>query len=190
MKLTWKEQTIETDMTDAEARSVAMLNPSKFAQDIVAKDSLSAGQRFWLHKLAIEHKQPKQPTQIEGLAQVITEMFKNAGEKLKRPNIRLLGSEGVEIRIYPSSTTPDAINVYSAGEYVGRILGGEWRPKSSCPDWVEPALKRFAANPAHAAKEYGRVLGRCCFCSKALETNESVLLGFGPVCGKRYGLIK
>lgn len=193
--LSYRNETIKTTFTDEEARALASENGSKFAKDICSKKILSEGQRFWLHKLACEEHCKRNGVststpKLDGVAEAIASMFSFAGQKLKRPNIRLLGPEGLEIRIYPSTTTPNTVNVYAGGEYVGRLLDGQWRPKAACPNWVEPALKKFASNPAESAKEFGKVLGRCCFCNKVLETKDSIVLGFGPVCGRRYGLIK
>jgi hypothetical protein len=43
------------------------------------------------------------------------------------------------------------------------------------------------ATPSQAAK-FGQLVGRCCFCSKAIDTPESTQAGYGPVCASRYGL--
>lgn len=188
MQLTWKGETIETQMTDSEARSIAILNPSKFAQDIVSKKDLTVGQRFWLHKLAIESRKPKSDVKIDGLGVVIAGLMAKAGEKLKQPKILILGTGG-ELKLYIGSS--GAINIYVVdGDYVGRITDNTFRPRRECPDWVQPALQKFANNPAAEAANYGRVTGRCCFCCQGLTTEESVALGYGPVCGRRYGFIR
>ena len=43
------------------------------------------------------------------------------------------------------------------------------------------------ATPSQAAK-FGQLVGRCCFCSKAIDTPESTQAGYGPVCASKYGL--
>lgn len=41
---------------------------------------------------------------------------------------------------------------------------------------------------AEQAKQFSRLAGRCCFCSHAIDTPESTLVGYGPVCAKKYDL--
>jgi hypothetical protein len=42
--------------------------------------------------------------------------------------------------------------------------------------------------PQEAAKSYGRLTGRCCFCQLPLTRSESIAAGYGPVCATSYGL--
>jgi hypothetical protein len=42
--------------------------------------------------------------------------------------------------------------------------------------------------PQEAAKNYGRLTGRCCFCQLPLTRSESIAAGYGPVCAGNYGL--
>lgn len=43
------------------------------------------------------------------------------------------------------------------------------------------------ATPDQAAA-FGKLVGRCCFCSHAIDTPESTQAGYGPVCAAKYGL--
>lgn len=57
-----------------------------------------------------------------------------------------------------------------------------------CSDAVIEHLKRFAADPATFAAEYGRLTGYCCFCHLTLKSERSVAVGYGPVCARNYRL--
>jgi hypothetical protein len=41
---------------------------------------------------------------------------------------------------------------------------------------------------AAQAAAFGKLVGRCCFCSHAIDTPESTAVGYGPVCASKYGL--
>lgn len=38
------------------------------------------------------------------------------------------------------------------------------------------------------AAAFGKLVGRCCFCSHAIDTPESTAVGYGPICAGKYGL--
>lgn len=41
---------------------------------------------------------------------------------------------------------------------------------------------------AEQSAAFGEMVGRCCYCSHAIDTPESVQAGYGPVCASKYGL--
>lgn len=41
---------------------------------------------------------------------------------------------------------------------------------------------------AEQASAFGKLVGRCCFCSHAIDTPESTAVGYGPVCARKYDL--
>jgi hypothetical protein len=41
---------------------------------------------------------------------------------------------------------------------------------------------------AEQAAAFGKLVGRCCFCSHAIDTPESTAVGYGPVCASKFGL--
>jgi len=43
-------------------------------------------------------------------------------------------------------------------------------------------------NPEEIAKEYGRLTGNCCFCHKELSTDNSLEVGYGPICADNFNL--
>lgn len=127
----------------------------------------------------------------------ISKLF--SGSKLKRPVIKLQATDGTAIRLSVAggqSKEPGSIIVttdaaYADRTYIGRIslsgvYTGAFRYAAQKP--VVETLKAFSANPVAAAKEYGRVTGNCCFCSKELTKKESLVAGYGPICAANYGL--
>jgi hypothetical protein len=49
-------------------------------------------------------------------------------------------------------------------------------------------LTKFNEDPAKMAAEHGKLLSKCCFCSRQLSTPESKAMGYGPDCAEHYGL--
>jgi hypothetical protein len=46
----------------------------------------------------------------------------------------------------------------------------------------------FAADPVRFALSFGNLIGNCMFCARALNTKESVGVGYGPICAAKFGL--
>lgn len=172
------------------------------------KRGLSVLQLPYAHKLATEAlaaKAAENPTprreQIEiGSFAPIAALFKKAAEKIQYPKIRLQLPDEEEILLYPAGSrakVPGSITVVSVsrrrddGERVwyGRILPdtGAYEVGAKS-DAVIKLLKSFAANPAKVASDYGRMSGSCCFCQREITTDESLAVGYGPICAERYGL--
>ena len=49
-------------------------------------------------------------------------------------------------------------------------------------------MKAFAADPVKVAADFGKLNYNCCFCSKGLDDQQSLDVGYGPVCAKHYNL--
>lgn len=132
-KLQWKNEEIITTLTDEEAaKLVESKVDSEFAKSLVSKfknQSLSTGQLFWLHKLALETSQQK--AEIGPVFQAMTAMLEKASTKLQKPRIRILAEEQQEIKLYPAdydSKYAGSIQVYS-DEWLGTIDKiGTFRP--------------------------------------------------------------
>lgn len=72
--------------------------------------------------------------------------------------------------------------VVQVGERVAEQRGGDLYPLGG-KDRAE-ALDAIRADPAARAR-YGREIGSCGVCGRALTNGESRALGIGPVCGGR-----
>jgi len=128
----------------------------------------------------------------------IVEMLAHAkaNGSAKWPKIHFeLGANQLQLSIAGvSSVSPGAVNItdgrpYGQNTWYGRIHpDGSLSPSSHMSDDIIKFLKSFAANPARIAAEYGHVSGACCFCNTKITTDESVTVGYGPVCAKNFGL--
>jgi hypothetical protein len=65
---------------------------------------------------------------------------------------------------------------------------GSQKPGQAYQGKIEAALATIASDWGAAAAEYGRITSTCGFCSRPLETEESVAAGYGPTCAERHGL--
>lgn len=118
---------------------------------------------------------------------------------LKYPKIRLQTPKGQFVQIsrngsksrYPGHLCVTNGAGYGASNnlYFGRITPEGQYVESTFHPELSNLLERLAADPAGVAAEYGKLSGNCSFCEKKLDNPESLALGFGPVCGRKYGLI-
>lgn len=65
-------------------------------------------------------------------------------------------------------------------------LHGDSRERVNGLEKVQ-VLRAIAEDPTRAAALYGRRLGECPKCHKALTDPESIARGIGPKCAKHYG---
>lgn len=49
-------------------------------------------------------------------------------------------------------------------------------------------LTKDTLTTAEQAAAFGNLVGRCCFCSHAIDTPESTAVGYGPICAGKYDL--
>lgn len=159
---------------------------------------LSGPQMAWVHKLALEFVAKSQPAaaaapaaaEVEGGMQAIVELLTTAGERLKWPAITYGG-----LRISLAGPKhPGCVNVTSDAAafadrvWYGRITaGGSFVPVRPCPATVA-TLVELASDPKGKTAAEGKATGSCCFCRRALETAESLAVGYGPVCADKYAL--
>ena len=146
----------------------------------------------WIHILAVQHGRPK-----ISLAP-ITDLFRRAAERLKRPKVVLMTASGMGIRIGiagDASRDPGSVTVVANknSTWLGRVTTtGEWQPSGFCDRHTAKELydllQRFADDPAAIAAEYGRMTGFCCFCSRPLADERSTAVGYGPVCAEKFRL--
>lgn len=188
-----------SDLTDAQAiEALRPLTSSTFAQDLYRKSAtLSAKQMAWAHKLAIDAAAPR-PV-IAGVAadlSGVVALFARPS-KLKFPKITLSLPSGVTIKLsrsgngskYPGTIAVTDENRYPDNKYFGRIMAdGTLQAGRNLTDEIRAALVELAADPVGYAVAYGKKTGACCFCGKALDTRESVAVGYGPTCAKSWSL--
>ncbi len=67
------------------------------------------------------------------------------------------------------------------------LVGGKlFTSRDASPDNVSQ-MTEVLADPRSAAIAYGKTFGKCSVCNRDLSDPESVSLGIGPVCAKRFG---
>ena len=73
--------------------------------------------------------------------------------------------------------------------YLGKInpAGGFFKGRD-CTATDEAAIAEICKDPFAAAVMHGKQTGRCSCCGRELENEESVQLGIGPICRKKWGL--
>jgi hypothetical protein len=128
----------------------------------------------------------------------IMAMFRAARRSgLSRPKIRFTDANGLPIVLTLAGITsrhPGAVYVtdgrpYGANSYFGRIdPNGILVPGRDVNEAVLTALAEIERNPSAAAAAYGRRTGCCCFCSRTLTAEDSVSVGYGPICAANHGL--
>ena len=128
----------------------------------------------------------------------ILQMFTMARQSgLKRPKIRFSDADGNPIVLTSAgSSSKHAGSVYVTDDrpygsnfYFGRIgTDGVFVKGRDINAAVVIALVQIEENPAAAAAAYGRRTGCCCFCSRLLTAEDSVTVGYGPICAANHGL--
>ena len=178
--------------TDAFARKILRAQRGGYA---------TVKQQAWIVKLVEQASQPKPQlptTQVQGDVRAIFALFEIASSKgLKWPKVHLTADDGTPVvfaRAGERSKYAGQVQItdgagYEVGRYFGRI--DETGTLTSAPKMTESVralVDAFALDPAAVAARYGKQTGACCFCSRKLDTKESVAVGYGPVCAEKYEL--
>lgn len=172
-----------------------------FASDLIAKAArytLSDKQMAWVTKLADRATAPAPAPAATVNVSAIFDLLNGAAARgLKHPKVRLTAPGGERIvlaingdrsRYAGSIRLTDGLP-FGESTYYGRITpDGSVLRADAMTDEVLELLVAFAADPAGVGALIGKRTGSCCFCSRLLETRESVAVGYGPVCATKYGL--
>jgi hypothetical protein len=169
--------------------------------DQAQRRGLTIKQLSFVDKLVERATRPAmQPVIFKG----IVDFMENAALIVARPGFLLRAGESDETDIRltiagPRSRTPGLINVTSAERsyeyrtFYGRIgqdgvYAPSLKPDAAVAAAVVECLKLLDADPAAAAARYGRLTGRCSFCSIPLSDVQSLAVGYGRICARKYGL--
>lgn len=133
------------------------------------------------------------PSATLDLTPIVTFITAARDRGLKRPKLRVLGTDGKsEMRVGLTTTGhhPGSISVAQDGEgFLGCVRPtGVVTGQLSTDLAVQQHLLQVARDPAGAAKEYAALMCKCSFCGLQLEDEGSVEVGYGPVCAKNWGL--
>jgi hypothetical protein len=135
----------------------------------------------------------------------IVNHFNNAATKLKYPKLKLTHPVELTLKLagsnskYPGSITVTNGHSYgsSTNIYYGRIApDGEFIPsafylKSKFPSTYKGVLELLVnlnTNITKVALTYYKATSNCMFCGKPIMTNESLTVGYGPICAEKWGL--
>lgn len=136
---------------------------------------------------------------IKATYKPIFSLFEKASLKLKNPAIKLQTAAGKPVELTPakpSSKNPGSLYVtdggpYGSSKYFGKVTPqGEFVASQHSDPSIATLLGELSADPKGVAAKYGKMTGRCCFCSKQLTDPQSVKAGFGPTCAANYGLME
>ena len=181
------------------AKLGATLKGNAFASDIYEAtgkaDKATAGRVFYLHKLAMQEDQAPKPSRnldLSGLHKML-ESAKAAG--LKYPSITLTLKSGAEVKVSiagDKSKYKGSVMIASAGfgvgnPYYGRVTDGALYAGRDLTTEVEGLLTDLAYDPKGTASRMGKLTGNCCCCRRKLEHEDSLALGYGSTCAKKFG---
>jgi len=127
----------------------------------------------------------------------ILQLMRKANESIKYPKIRLNGGYVLSLA-GNKSKYKGSINItdgqpYGANIWYGRINtnGKLTYPRflsEDSKDLLEDELIEFSKDPAKYATLYGKLHSSCMFCGKELTNQQSIAVGYGPICAGKYGL--
>jgi hypothetical protein len=175
----------------------------RFAFDLIdkaiKKNYVSEKQEYWMVKLYEDIVNPKEEIKETASAGTLElfQFFHNALEHVKYPKVKFELSGGYTIQIhlagknskYNGQLLVTDGKFYPNNEYYGRInTAGKWLKSNICYDTVHEFVLRLLENPKETMADYGIKSGNCCFCNKPLINEDSLHVGYGPVCAKKFGL--
>lgn len=172
-------------------------NDRTFALSLLASaNRWSSKQEYWAAKLADRATAPQTSPEVIDVSGILN-LLTRAGAKLKRPKVRLETASGQRVVLsiagdrsrYTGSVMLTDGRPFGENTYFGRIdPTGALTAAHAMTSEVLDLLRRFATDPAGTGSVIGKAIGACCFCSRQLETKESLAVGYGPVCAENYGL--
>lgn len=177
---------------------------TEFALDLVRAyrrtGRLSPKQDAWVTKLIERGTSPRPAAPTEALGGDVAGIFRlfaTAAARLRYPKIHLVSDEGTPVQLsvagersrYTGQVMITDGGPYGQNRYFGRIdREGTLTAGRDLTPTVRRLLAALAADPAAVAAAYGKRTGSCCFCHKELTTDESLAVGYGPVCAQNFGL--
>ena len=174
---------IESNFTDVAAYEVVKKIPNEFARSLTSKyPNLSASQRYWLHKLAVDEKN-QVVIQLDSNLEEFCRKFRFLQFRLdltKNPEHQVLGKVKIKIG--------EKVGVWSGERFCGHIKEDKFLLAKNCPPILVAQIELFAKAPVAILEIFGRATGVCCICGRQLTNEESVARGIGPICASEYGI--
>lgn len=107
---------------------------------------------------------------------------------LAYPSLASLPVEGIYVKddvYYKVVQSPSTGNWYASRWYTPTVGSGEWVYEGRKPLHHLDQTHRASALQA---QRFGRITGRCVFCSRKLTDERSITVGYGQICAAREGL--
>ena len=171
-----------------------LVQKSEFAVSIANRKNASAKQLYNVDRLVNEALAKADAKPLFDHVKFFG-MFDSAlKHKLKYPKISLQFDDGTPLRLAYSSKHNAVFasrNGYGSESYGKIKRDGDiqyYTKDQKVRDAFLAIIQKFAADPAKVAADYGKLTHNCCYCSKGLDTPESLAQGYGPVCAKHYSL--
>ena len=160
------------------------------------KKYLSAKQEYWIIRLATNMNAPAPEAVTVNVAGIFS-LMRGAATRLKFPKIRMMTEAGEKLVVsiagarsrYNGQLMLTDGGPFGANVFYGRVdTDGNVVQSREMTVTVLKLLREFSDNPAGVAGAIGKRTGACCFCARELETRESLSVGYGPECAKKYNL--
>ena len=128
--------------------------------------------------------------------QKVVKILHDANEHIQYPRIELNNNFTLQLA-GANSKYPKSVNItdgkpFGSNKWYGRLSTGGtlFMPNHMQPfgEALQTELGLFQLDPAKYATAYGKELGNCMFCRKNLSNQQSVAVGYGPICADHYGL--
>lgn len=110
------------------------------------------------------------------------------GRGIKRPAMHITrGADYTFKRAPDTGRNPGNVYVTRSGLYVGKIdPTGAFTKSRDCEANDVESLTAIAVDPLAAARESGKLTGRCSCCGRELSDPVSIQNGIGPICEAKY----
>ncbi len=112
-------------------------------------------------------------------------------DKAKQSGLKKPGLWFGDIKLSLASETSanaGAIYVKKGDSYLGKVMGGVFKPVYGVDASVGELLLSVAAEPEEKLREIGKQTNRCCCCGRTLTDPASVAAGIGPICAENWGV--
>lgn len=185
---------VEHKIGECQAETVAAPAPAPVASG----SGMSEAQEGYLRSL-LARKQPE--ADADGVIAAFADV----------PNPRKLASAMIDtLKDLPDAPKPKAPAVevdterrgdvhFVDGEYFrvhiaqnsGRLYACVWDEELGSFEYVTGMIGKLNNGnkvTAEQAAAFGKMYGRCCYCSRAIDTPESTEVGYGPICARKQGL--
>ena len=197
--LAWAQSLVEkADRNDYEHNVAVIANSAYIEERSVGIAASIVGVTFNNERRAAGVGKAVEVGSLSGLIALI-DRAKESG--LKSPRIALQMPNGMPVALIvagPAAKAPGTINItdgkpFHENTWYGRVdRDGRFTPSKMVTEANRPSilalLTAMSADPAKTATAYGRLTGRCCFCSIPLKDERSTAVGYGKTCASKYGL--